>query len=119
MAIRPTDPLVHVYWEQLTPRAQRVVTANAHFIYDALRNRAWWAPQNCTMACRLWAQAFSSARVPVQELSGNYWPESEEETGLEPPLGSDHVWLVVDGFLFDPTAGQFTRPIERHFYRAA
>ena len=111
------EPTFHCFWEDLSPRAFAVVEREAAGIAARLRAHAPWAPLNCDLASAAWARAFRAAGVPVAVVSGHYWPEAE--AGIEPPSLTDHTWLVVDGALFDPTAGQFARPIRaRHYHRA-
>jgi hypothetical protein len=113
------DPLVHFFWTRLTPRVQRVVKRNARAIYARLADRAAWAPLNCEFAAGEWAAAFTAAGVPVEVISGVY--DASPSPFVEPTLSADHVWLVVDGELVDPTAAQFLRygPIraDRYFPR--
>lgn len=116
-----SDPLAHMFWEELTPRAQEVVKDNAERIYDELERYGPWGPTNCDLACEAWSGAFQRAGVPVQEMHGNYYPQSAEEAGLMAyPTSTDHSWLLVDGKLFDPTASQFaTEPIKAENYRTS
>lgn len=118
MSLDPTldDPLFHCFWDALSERAQVVVAREAAGIAADLRARGPWGPLNCDDASHEWARVFRAAGVPAQVVSGNYWPDFDEIN--EPPTSTDHVWLLVDGFIFDPTAGQFGDNIieVRHYH---
>jgi hypothetical protein len=121
-AVAPADPLVHCFWEDLSPRARAVVEVSAAPIAAALTARAWWAIRNCDLACAAWARAFRAAGVPVKVMSGNYYLGDDAEARAaigELPTASEHTWLLVDGAIFDPTAGQFltSGPIRPEGYR--
>lgn len=119
VSLDPTvdDPLFHCFWEALSERAQVVVAREADQIAAKLRAHAFWAPLSCTLASEQWAAAFRAEGVPTRMVYGHYWPGARED--LEPPASSDHAWLVVDGAIFDPTAGQFGDQIKvRHYHEA-
>lgn len=111
------DPLFHCFWDRLTPRAQTVVAASAVPIMAKLRATSPYAPLDCGLASSAWARAFRRAGVPVKVIDGNFY-RGRGEGLLSWPSSSDHVWLMVDGFLFDPTAGQFAAagPIRLAYY---
>ena len=118
-----TDPLVCFFWDTLTPRVQDVITLNAERIFDDLRGHAWWAVQNCDRACAVWAPYFASAGIPVYVVSGVYRADidAQRDRPFDPDIETrlaDHVWLVVDGYIVDPTAIQFadSGPIETWRY---
>lgn len=104
------------FWEELSPAAQRVVEREACRIFDELAAHAAWAPLNCDLAANRWLAAFRAAGIAAELRSGNYNPAFDRRA--EHPLSSDHVWLRVEGKLFDPTAGQFagSGPIQAQFY---
>lgn len=115
------DPLRHFFWEELTPRAAAVVATEAARIYAELEQLGFWGPTNCGEACARWTAAFAAAGVPVEQIEGNYFP-GDADVLLDLPTSSEHVWLLVDGHLVDPTAGQFLGPstdrIELDAYRS-
>jgi len=113
------DPLVDFFWERLTPRAQAVVAAHAESILAALRKEGPYASRDCGLACAYWAKAFDDAGVPTLVMSGNYNPDHDPL--VEDPMSTEHVWLEVDGYIVDPTAGQFTfqTPFGVEHYHAA
>ena len=113
------EPTLWFAWENISDRALAVVSRRAPEIMAALRKEAWWATTNCNLASSAWYDAFASAGVPVEAWGGDYWPdwEHDESDGLEPPSMSEHVWLRVDGAIFDPTAGQFDGVIDFGAYR--
>lgn len=117
MSVDPTlaDPTFHCFWENLSDRAFAVVTNEAAGIAAGLRTHASWAPLNCDLASEKWAAAFRAAGVPTRIVHGHYWPEADEAS--EPPSLTDHVWLLIEGAIFDPTAGQFGPPIESRHYK--
>jgi hypothetical protein len=104
-----------MFWEELTPRAQNVVLENMGRIHQEL-SLVPGGPTNCGEACSRWARAFQQAGIPVQQHTGNYHQHPVEGSY---PTSTDHVWLTVDGMLFDPTASQFSGqgPIEMEHYR--
>lgn len=104
------------FWEELSPAVQHVVHNQAVRIFDELVAKADWAPLNCDMAAARWLATFRAAGIPAELCSGNYDPAHQSE--VEHPLSSDHVWLRVEGKIFDPTAGQFNGPgaIKPQFY---
>lgn len=113
------DRFGHFFWEDITDRALAVVNEKVDSINARLRADGARVPTDCGLACEAWVRAFRTAGVPVRQVEGNYYRGSGR--GLaEWPTSSDHVWLIVDGFLFDPTASQFAdgrHPIEPRWYR--
>lgn len=101
-------------WEQLTPRARAVIDDAAERIYAELAAIADWGPTNCGEACERWKRAFAAAGVPVAVIEGNYDPGWDPN--ITSPASTEHVWLRVDGFLFDPTAFQFGADIDPGAY---
>lgn len=114
------DPAIHHYWEDLSDKAYEVVEQNKGRIYQKLQQLGSWGAQSCGNACDLWQEAFVRTGVSVQQVDGNYHNQNAQEAGLVSySTSSDHVWLLVDGEIFDPTAGQFGQNIAPHHYRTS
>lgn len=103
-AERP-DPLNEIFWVSLSDRAAACVDENAERIFQELRAHADWAVLNCDLASEKWLQAFQAAGVDAVLAGGNYNPSYDD--AVAHPGNTDHTWLLVEGRIFDPTAGQF------------
>jgi hypothetical protein len=91
-----------------------VLEENAIPAYEDLLKIANWAPGNCDLASQKWKEIFDANGIESKIVDGHYNPEHEEH--LPHPLSSDHVWLEVDGGIFDPSAGQFPGEISLEHY---
>lgn len=117
------DPLVNFYahWDQLSARARDAIIAHAPNIANALHAQGSYMIRNCNAACEMWLNVFDRQRIDAHMRGGHYWVRDQaEQDALDPPLSTDHVWLVVEGHIFDPTAAQFVKEpgqqIDEKFY---
>jgi len=105
------------YYEHPEGFSQSVLSVledNAVDVYNELQQKGSWCPGNCDMAARLWKQVFEDNGIGAEVVDGFYSDDHEE--GQSHRLSSDHVWLEVEGGIFDPTAGQFGKDIQSSNY---
>jgi hypothetical protein len=110
------NPLVQCFWEKLSPRAESVVHSQAQTVYERLRTAGSWGPGDGELACAVWRRALRAAGIAVSLVRGSYYPTAG--AGLADwPASSEHVWLLVEGAIFDPAAGGLRHPIRPDYYR--
>ena len=79
-----------------------------------LENQFADATFSCLNESHRWAKLFlnSGLKVDIYLFEGMY------EVDGEPNQAEGHTWLTVNGFIFDPTAGQFEEKIDSMHYVA-
>jgi hypothetical protein len=130
MAERNTVPRVPTLFTDRVPAPIRDYIAGHELAIETrLARKAWWAVENCNLACAAWTRALRAAGFAARTIGGYYLAPAEYRLARrigEAPGSSDHVWLEVaeqpsgPWGLFDPTAGQFAGagPIQRGNYRS-
>lgn len=116
------DKITHqqmLFAEGISEEVEQIFTAHQEQIWDEMT-----IPQDCGHASYLWGQLFREKlpEVQIEYVSGSYLggldPEVREDVinGSSPPGATEHVWLQIDGLIFDPTAGQFS-PVNGYWQR--
>lgn len=109
-----------LFAEEITPELEQVYIDHQQQIDQQLGRIV-----DCGLASYLWGRVFRQHFPPAQidYISGSYLggidPEVRQAVirGSCPPGVTEHVWLEIEGRIFDPTAGQFS-PIDNIFKRA-
>lgn len=111
------DPTWPHFADGLSERAWDVIDTNAGSVFQ--QHEKW--PLSCGEVCQTWHGHFQRAGVDSRVVSGNFVGGLEDEDRLAwLPTPTEHVWLEVDGGLFDPTASQYARKVpefKRDHYR--
>jgi hypothetical protein len=100
--------------EGFSERVLGILEDNAINVYNELQGRGWWCPGNCDIAVQMWKRVFEDNDIDVRIIDGYY--SEDHERGQSHRMSSDHVWLEIDGGIFDPTAGQFGKDIKLSNY---
>ena len=103
-------------------------------LYEAVRKPFWFEPgfppnaknfilKQCQqqaeygMGCQTesegWYKILKGAGFDVEIHDGMFYPKGDIDEG-----GEGHTWLVVNGFIFDPTASQFSGRKDSDYYEA-
>lgn len=99
------DATIDWYWSGLSDRALATIERHAVAMYDG--------SNDCGETVARWLPLFRAAGCDARSYDGNY---SETEQTFY-PASTDHVWMVVDGHIVDPTASQFGTRIDPSYYR--
>ena len=78
---------------------------HAVLAYRELLEIGAWGPGNCDEATQVWKRIFDREGVQSQIVNGFYAPR--HRAGRSHMSSAEHVWMEVEGGVFDPTAGQF------------
>ena len=89
-----------------------VLEKNAIPVYKRLAKCRW--PKDCGEASDIWDKVFKKNGVASEQVIGYYSPD--HEAGMSQMGSTDHVWLEVEGCVFDPTVGQFPGKIQLKNY---
>jgi len=109
------------FYHDLDENVLDVISNNAIPVYKRLLRYNEFSIRDCDMAARAWHKVLKKAGIQSQVRSGYYIDNPKtlkavKKGELSPPGVSDHVWLTIDGNIFDPTAGQFKGPIKLNHY---
>lgn len=104
-----------LFCEDLDSELEEIVHAEEAEVWQEARKEGRWGPGDCGIVADIWAQVFlRRTRRRLTIISGQYLGHLDTNDRediiagrLSPPLSSDHVWLEINGVLFDPTASQF------------
>lgn len=69
---------------------------------------------NCGVVSDMWRRLFKKHGIEAKIIEGFY--NANHDIFTSHPLSTDHVWLEIDGCVFDPTAGQFEGHIDLNNY---
>lgn len=83
----------------------QVLEDNAVDVYRELLEFGTWGPGNCDEATQAWSRVFDHEGVQYKIVNGFYAPR--HKAGRSHMSSAEHVWMEVEGGVFDPTAGQF------------
>ena len=86
-------------------RLLQVLEDNAVDVYRELLKLGSWGPGNCDSATQAWSRVFDHEGVQHEVVNGFYSPR--HKAGQSHMSSAEHVWMEVEGGVFDPTAGQF------------
>ena len=109
------------FYDNLDENILDVISKHAIPVFKHLHKKGDWAVQNCDMATDIWRKVLKKAGIQYKLQRGYYISDPRtlddvKRGKLSPPGSSDHVWLTIDGNIFDPTAGQFQGPIKLSHY---
>ena len=90
-------------------RVLSVLEDNAMHAYEELMLLGSWGPRNCTEASEVWKKIFAENGIRAKIVNGFFEPGHPPGQAFRG--SSDHVWLEVEGGVFDPTAAQFSSNI--------
>lgn len=83
----------------------QVLEDHAVEVYRELLEMGAWGPGNCDEATQAWSRVFDREGVQYKIVNGFYAPR--HKAGQSHMSSAEHVWMEVEGGVFDPTAGQF------------
>lgn len=103
-----------LFVEDFSPEIEELFIEHQYQIWDEMI-----IPQDCGHASFLWGRLLRQKlpEAKIEYVSGSYLGGLEQQiredisNGSYPPGITEHVWLQIDGKIFDPTAGQFS-PID-------
>lgn len=102
------DPQWTHFSEGLTDRAWDVIDTHAADVFKKHEK----FPLDCGEVSSTWQKRFEKAGIPAKLVDGNFVGGLKDMQGLTHlPTSTEHVWLEVDGGIFDPTASQYANRV--------
>ena len=99
-----------LFAEDYDPEIEELIERHAEHVWNSLDH-----PGDCSEASLAWGALIDrETDRDVQYVFGDYLGYLDEETqraiyqGSSAPGLAEHVWLEIDGAIFDPTAGQYS-----------
>ena len=113
LARRPQGHREMLFAEHLTEEMEAIVLRYQEEVWNSLA-----LPQDCGEASLLWGEILQChlSDSEIYYIAGDYIGSLQAEVqdavrgGSSPPGRCEHVWLEINGSIFDPTAAQYGAP---------